>query len=550
MSKPTLNKNDPDSLYTWVANKVASPSFRNPIKNFIDLNCSTFVDVDENSLEQGQLFNEMNQLIEDLLQDLLEEAKISQEEFLKVAQKGLEDDRYKKYFNQIINFSDYNFFKSIMTKRNYQIIQLAERQMAGEDLEALAEEQKKLLSKQEQLELDEAIKQSLEMEDEKRRIQAIEEEEMRRAMKQSLIDSLRKDKPDDLKEEKKEEPKKEEPKKEEPKKEEPKKEEPKKEEPKKEEPKKEEPKKEEPKKKAPLNIISNNVNFQFEGETKKPEPKEEPKKEEKKEEEKVTNIISAQKGFEVQIASKQEFFGANDNKKKETPKPENKPIEKLEVTKPMENPTEEKPLIDNTNDNKPVRNEFYNIYEEKKRTLAPLKKEPIEQPKKRTLQEQIHQKKNINKKRDFSDLPKNIPKNEKKETAGDIIKSTLQTSENEKKEDVKKDLTDVNDDLIVDLNEDEEDVVFGNQAKEENLFTGIKKSNINFGKIAIPSDFNDKIPDYTKEKQEQLKEFRDMVINHKLEERDEKAKELLTEDELKKLEEKKHLMEEMNAKRK
>ena len=41
-----------------------------------------------------------------------------------------------------------------------------------------------------------------------------------------------------------------------------------------------------------------------------------------------------------------------------------------------------------------------------------------------------------------------------------------------------------------------------------------------------------------------------MVINHKLEERDEKAKELLTEDELKKLEEKKHLMEEMNAKRK
>lgn len=179
-----------------------------------------------------------------------------------------------------------------------------------------------------------------------------------------------------------------------------------------------------------------------------------------------------------------------------------------------------------------------------------MKKEPIEQPKKRTLQEQIHQKKNINKKRDFSDLPKNIPKNEKKETAGDIIKSTLQTSENEKKEDVKKDLTDVNDDLIVDLNDDEEDVVFGNQAKEENLFTGIKKSNINFGKIAIPSDFNDKIPDYTKEKQEQLKEFRDMVINHKLEERDEKAKELLTEDELKKLEEKKHLMEEMNAKRK
>ena len=130
-NKIELNKNDPELLYNWVTKKISSPSFRNPIKNFIDLNCSTFVDIDENSFEQGQLFNELNQLLENLLQNVLEEGQITQEDFLKVAERGLEDSHYKKYFTQIINFSDYNFFKTIMTKRNYQIIQLAERQMAG-----------------------------------------------------------------------------------------------------------------------------------------------------------------------------------------------------------------------------------------------------------------------------------------------------------------------------------------------------------------------------------------------------------------------------------
>ena len=48
---PELNKNDPDSLYNWVAYKVSCPQFRNPIKNFIDENCSTFIDIDENSFE-------------------------------------------------------------------------------------------------------------------------------------------------------------------------------------------------------------------------------------------------------------------------------------------------------------------------------------------------------------------------------------------------------------------------------------------------------------------------------------------------------------------
>jgi hypothetical protein len=256
---PVLNKNDPESLYSWVAYKVSSPEFRNPIKNFIDENCITFLDIEENSFEQGQLYKEMNLMIENLLNDVLAEGNISQEDFLKCAERGMEDKKYKKYFNQIINFGDYTFFKNVMVKRNFQLIKLAEMQMnqdnggeneneignVNEEQQNFTPEMLEQMKQNEQNEINAAIQKSLEEEDEKRRIAAIEEEEMRRAIKQSLEQSRR----DAEKNSKKEEPpKKPEPKKEEPKKPEPKKEEPKKPEPKKEEPKKEEHKKEEPKK--------------------------------------------------------------------------------------------------------------------------------------------------------------------------------------------------------------------------------------------------------------------------------------------------------------
>ena len=223
---PELNKNDPESLYNWVAYKVSSPEFRNPIKNFIDENCITFLDIEENSFEQGQLYKEMNLMIENLLNDVLAEGGISQEDFLKCAERGMEDKKYKKYFNQIISFGDYVFFKNVMVKRNFQLIKLAELQMnqdnggengnenvnANEEQQNFSPEMLEQMKQNEQNEINAAIQKSLEEEDEKRRIAAIEEEEMRRAIKQSLEQSRR----DAEKNNKKEEP----PKKPEPKKEE------------------------------------------------------------------------------------------------------------------------------------------------------------------------------------------------------------------------------------------------------------------------------------------------------------------------------------------
>ena len=132
-----------DKIYEYVVKKVSSPEFRNPIKNFIDENCGIFFDVDENTFEQGGLFNEFTMLVDNLLDKLCKDSKISEEMFLLSAKKGLEDEKNKKYFEQLIAFNNYNYFKSMMTKRNYQILLLAEKELEkNEKMKKLNESQK------------------------------------------------------------------------------------------------------------------------------------------------------------------------------------------------------------------------------------------------------------------------------------------------------------------------------------------------------------------------------------------------------------------------
>ena len=124
-----MSNTEVEKIYQYILKKVSSPEFRNPIKNFIDENCTYFLDVDENTFQQGGLFNEFVMLVDNLLEKLCSDSKISEEMFLLAAKKGLEDEKNKKYFEQLIAFNNYNYFKSMMTKRHYQIILLAEKEM-------------------------------------------------------------------------------------------------------------------------------------------------------------------------------------------------------------------------------------------------------------------------------------------------------------------------------------------------------------------------------------------------------------------------------------
>ena len=502
LKKPP-NKSNPDEVYEWVAKRISGPSFRNPLKNFIDENCITFIDIDENTHEQGQLFRELNILLENALEEIYKDGELTQEDFLKAAERGVEDKKYKKYFNQVINFGDYNFFKSIMTKRNYQIIKMAEQQMANaasmekeqkENLSPEESEQKtkeyvaKLLE-EENKELDEAIKASLAEEDKRRRIAAIEEEEMNRALKNSLMMNPE---PNDI--------------------------------PKKEEPKPE-PKKEEPKKFTP--VISSTVKLEISGymkppETKKPPEEEKPEiKPEIKTEKKLAP--SEQKGFvlessniNIAIESQENPYAKNSSikPKKEEPKEEIKPKEdevknSLKVEEePNEEPKNEINEIKPKKAEEKVTREFINIYEEKKRTLKPLGiKHNINnsntEVKKSSLMKDL-QKRKGNIKNDIERMNIKKENKPKPESAIDIIKNNL-NKDNQNNNDIIN-LDGDGDGLLIDDNEEEND--------NNNKY--VSKHNIHFGKIEIPNNFSGKIPEYTKEKQEELKEYRDMVIKQKM----------------------------------
>ena len=517
--KQPPDKSNPDEIYKFVAKRISGPHFRNPLKNFIDENCITFIDVDENTFEQGQLFKELNQLLDNLLEEVLKDGQLTQEDFLKAAEKGTSDPKYKKYFNQVINFGDYNFFKSIMTKRNYQIIKMAEQQMenaqnmvesqkqegdkeVGKDNDQKTKEYIAKLYEAEKKDYNEAIKQSLEEEDRRRRIAAIEEEELRRALKNSLVANPENEKP-------------------------------KKEEPviKKEEIKKEEPKKEEKKKIVP-NVISTVSNFQFEAQA-KPETKDKPPEETKP----VVNKsnIEPQKKFVLEASNNVNIeIGINpystnlykqsepEPKEEKTEEPKNEIKVENEDKRSEEGPKEDNKEKEKDKNEKPKKEEritrdFVNVFDEKKRTLKPLgNKQNIgntntKGPNKPSLLQDL-QKKKKNIKEDIERMKIKNEKNEakqKEESAIDIIKNNLQKDKQNNNDIVN--LDDDDDGGLLIMDDDE-----GHQNKNEY----VSKHNIHFGKIEIPNNFNGKIPDYTKEKQEELKDFRNMVVKNKINERE------------------------------
>ena len=119
---------DYDWIYDLVIEIISSPEFRNPIKDFIDENCDSFVGSEENTLEQGKIFKNFIEFIDSLLESFIIEIGISEEMFILAAKKGIENPKnkmHKKYILQLISFTNYLYFKNLMTKRNIQLEQQA-----------------------------------------------------------------------------------------------------------------------------------------------------------------------------------------------------------------------------------------------------------------------------------------------------------------------------------------------------------------------------------------------------------------------------------------
>ena len=190
------DKVDQEWLYECVVQIVRCPEFRNPIKDFIDDNCGSFIGVDENTFEQGALFKEFTTLIDNLLETLTQDIGITEEMFCLAAKRGLKDEKLKKYFEQLISFTNYNYFKNLMTKRNLYLEELAYKQMMkdkddGKNNDITEEEYKELEKKRKEMEDNElkaALQMSLALEEEKQKLKALEDEELEKAIKLSLLD--------------------------------------------------------------------------------------------------------------------------------------------------------------------------------------------------------------------------------------------------------------------------------------------------------------------------------------------------------------------------
>ena len=610
-----LDKNNPDSIYNWIATKISSPSFRNIIKDFIDDNCSSFIDVEENTFQQGELFNEFNQLIDNLLDDLLVEGGLTQEQFLIASQRGLEDKKYKKYFNQIINLtSDYNLFKAVMTKRNYQLIKRVEEQMdkvkkekelkKQQEIERrlkienqkkgnkksnreIEEEKQRILlnqylNQEEERDIQKAIQRSLQTEEDKRKISLIEEEEINRAIKESLLESEKAKKKEKEKEEKEKIEKIE----------------------LKDVKKKEVFKieqnnnfnfesKEMPNlkinnnpppsvnSKNSINIIAGGSNFQFHGNA----PKQEVKSNQ-------NNVFSPNKGIEFQIDSKKNDFGISNSIGGSIypPAPINAPIQpsfaKKEEEKLKENNShiEHKLIYEEAQKNKIYNNNPSNYNEikiERKKEEKNINQNKNEIPN-NNIKKEVKNSFNLF---NFNEKEENVvvSKEIKLEKASDIIKNSLK--ENKLKEE-----NNDNYGLLIDEDDDDKNNFKQNEAKTNTFID--KNKDINLGKVKFgkdggnylnnfttknyekdgmkkienkikeekyksvitnndeDDDFLKKIKEVENEKQAKLKEYREYLLKIKKEKREEKAKELLSPEELAKLESKKKLAEQLKAKRK
>jgi hypothetical protein len=168
-----------------------------------------------------------------------------------------------------------------------------------------------------------------------------------------------------------------------------------------------------------------------------------------------------------------------------------------------------------------IARDFMNIFEEKKLTLAPLVKSKIqnmENPYKKdnkssTLKADLQKNQKGNVQKDIEKMQKK--EENKNESAKEVIKNSFQQNTMNKN-----DINFLDDDEGGLLIDDDDDEAFAEDNKKEDYKS---KNNIRLGRIAIPQNFHDKIPNYNKEREEQLKEYREKVLKKVKDDREQKV---------------------------
>lgn len=120
---------DPEILYVsgLVAAIFRSPTWVSPISKFVDENCFTFEDQDENKLEYTLIHNAFKLLIDELLEAHLQELAVTPEQFERFCHHGMggSNEFHKELVEQLLSVDDFLIFKAMMVKRNAQLYRQA-----------------------------------------------------------------------------------------------------------------------------------------------------------------------------------------------------------------------------------------------------------------------------------------------------------------------------------------------------------------------------------------------------------------------------------------
>lgn len=189
-------ESEEDIIFQIVIEIITNKEFRFPIKNFIDTYSDMFFGVEENTHEQYEIHKKFCAFLEEHLTECLKNCGITNDMFLLAAKKGINDPTYSKYFNELIGFTKYTFFKATLTKRNLRLQKKAFERMIEEEEKKPSknpDKTKKALLKiykaQEEEDMKNAVKLSEALKEEQEKLQKMEEEQLKEAIKQSLITS-------------------------------------------------------------------------------------------------------------------------------------------------------------------------------------------------------------------------------------------------------------------------------------------------------------------------------------------------------------------------
>lgn len=107
---------------------MQSPTWKNPIINFIDENCIVFEDTEENSLEYTNVHNRFKKLIDGQLEAFIQDLGIQPPDFVKACSLA-KNKIHENLVMQLLSVDDFLLFKKMMTHRNVTMNMQAVEQM-------------------------------------------------------------------------------------------------------------------------------------------------------------------------------------------------------------------------------------------------------------------------------------------------------------------------------------------------------------------------------------------------------------------------------------